>query len=117
MDPPYPKHREPGWFERSSWADRDWTAALNAYWDARGRLGFPFRPNAEAPVGSFERTCAAVQANLSDAREDYRRRILSWYRKLCLPLGPGCEVPNRVAELMFEQWDLDGCDATDAVNL
>lgn len=43
--------------------------------------------------------------------------ILGWYRKLCLPLEPGHEVPSEVASLMFEQWDIDGCDVGDAVNL
>lgn len=116
-DPPYPKHREPGWFERSSWAERDWRAAQRAYWEERARIGYPWRPDPSAHRCSPEHAQAVADENIRAARVAYRRRILGWYAALCLPLKPGEVVPNRVAELQWEQWDIDGCDAADAVNL
>lgn len=115
--PPFSDGREPGWFDRSSWADADWKRAQAAYWDERCKLGYPWRPNPDAAFYDPARAQAAADARLRAARVDYRTRILSWYAKLCLPLEPGSEVPNAVARLMWEQWDIDGTDAADAVNL
>lgn len=109
-NPPFPGNREPGWFERSSWATQDWKLAQRAYWEDRARIGYPWLPD-ECPEQ------AAADDRICVARAHYRRRILGWYAALCLPLRPGHVVPNEVAHLQWEQWDLDGCDATDAINL
>lgn len=63
------------------------------------------------------RAQAMADAALYHARAEYRRLIIGWYRKLCWPLKPGEVVPNEVARLQWEQWDVDCCCAEDAVNL
>lgn len=113
--PPHPTDREPSWFERSSWAEHDWNAALEHYWTERARIGFPWRPDINAHRLSVELQ-ALVDGDIHHARESYRRRVLGWYRKLCLPMQPGMCVPNRVAELMFEEWDVNDCPVGDAIN-
>ena len=91
-DVPTPVGREPGWFERSSWAERDWQAALKKYWEARQWHNDPAAQS-------------RADATLRVARADYRRRILGWYNALCLPMQPGHCVPTSVAELLAEEWD------------
>lgn len=101
-NPPYPKDREPNWYERSCWAERDWQAALERFWDdleAQRRRGV-----------SYEDAKERVGSQLSIARTEYRRRVLGWYRKLCLPMEPGDCVPNTVAELLAEEEDLERGD-------
>lgn len=104
---PYPNAREPGWPERSSWARAEWERELSAYWETlyalRGR---------DNGTGA-----ASATARLRAGRENYRHRVLGWYGSLCLPLGLDMVVPNEVASLMFEQWDLDGCPVGDAIFL
>lgn len=117
-NPPYPTGREPNWHERSSWTMCDWIASVDHYWDARYRLrGYPWNPDPTAPQFSVERQQASLDAEIQRKREEYRRRILGWYRKLCTPFSPPCEVPDEVSRLMYEQWDVDDCDTSDAVNL
>lgn len=117
MNPPYPQHREPGWFERSSWAMEAWRGAKERYLDAREQLGLPWRPDENAHRMDPDRAQAMADAALHHARAEYRHLIIGWYRKLCWPLKPGEVVPNEVATVQWEQWDLDDCDACDAVNL
>jgi len=110
-------NRDPGWFERSSWADQAWRSANERYWEARDKLGRPWRPDKNAYRGSLALAQAMADESLYRARAEYRHQILSWYAKLCLPLKSDESVPNEVAYLQYEQWDLDGCDIGDAVNL
>lgn len=41
------------------------------------------------------------------ARAEYRHQILSWYFALLVPMRIGTVVPDEVALLLAEQWDLD----------
>ncbi len=117
-DVPWPRSGVPGWFEYSSWAERDWEIACNRYDLARYELrGFPWCPDPTADPRSVAGQQARVDREIENARAELRRRVLGWYRKLCWPLQSGEVVPNRVAQLQWEQWDLDGCDAVDVVNL
>lgn len=84
---------EHNWFNVTTWADRDWNAALEVYW------------NEMRTARSYPALEAKARARLDVARADYRHRVLSWYRKLLLPMRPGDAVPNRVAELLAEEWD------------
>ena len=80
------------WISVTTWADRDWKAALTNYW--RMRDG--------AQRNHDEAALAAAHRFVMIARADYRRRVLGWYRKLCLPIRPGECVPNEVATLLAE---------------
>lgn len=42
-----------------------------------------------------------------DARRAYREWILGWFWCLVAPIGPGECVPNEVAALLAEQWDME----------
>lgn len=84
---------EHNWFTVTTWADRDWKAAL-----AR------CMPTAINP-GEHPLRREQAKAELKRAREDYRRHVLSWYWKLCTPMRPGECVPNEVAALLAEEWD------------
>jgi hypothetical protein len=46
-----------------------------------------------------------AEHDISWARAEYRNFVLGWYRKLLLPMQVGDCVPNRVAELLAEEWD------------
>ncbi len=90
---------EHSWFNVTTWAERDWQAAQAEYYRAR------FAPRdywrASPPPDEPE-----LRRRLEAARADYRRRVLTWYRKLCLPMQIGECTPNRVAEMIAEAWDL-----------
>ncbi len=116
-NPPYPTNREPSWVERSTWAMCDWERARGMYIDACESLGHPWRPDPYAHPRSVEHAQHRADEAVRSARAEYRHQILGWYAKLCLPLGPGEVVPNEVAKLQWEQWDIEGRDAADAVNL
>lgn len=83
---------EYSWFNVTTWAQRDWDHAQSEFWkNWRKNRGTRFEEQAHA--------------NLEIARAEYRHRILSWYRKLLLPMRLGDAVPNKVAELLAEEWD------------
>lgn len=52
------------------------------------------------------RGIASAYGMLANYRQSYRERILSWYFRLCVPMKLGACVPNEVAELIGEEWDL-----------
>ena len=106
-DVPVPKGLEPGWFERSSWAQRDWERALALYWKRRLDAGYPRMPDKDAPWFSASRNQAVIEADLTLARKDYRRRILGWFEKLCMPLANGQVLPNEVELLLKEEAEAD----------
>jgi hypothetical protein len=85
---------EHNWFNVTTWADRDWKASQV---ECLRRMSEAKHDPAKI---EFAKRCLIAH------REDYRRRVLSWYRKLCLPMQIGDAVPNRVAELLAEAWDL-----------
>ena len=68
------------WFNATTWALRDWETALRGWQMAR----YDARPD------------------LTAQRENYRRRILSWYFALLTPMALGDAVPNEVALLLAE---------------
>lgn len=85
---------EQNWFNVTTFALRDWTEAKERYFTAmHGARSDPQK-------------IANAQAQITHARSEYRRRVLSWYRKLLLPMKLGDVVPNEVAELLAEEWDL-----------
>lgn len=81
------------WFNVTTWADRDWKAAVDAYWQERyeGRHD--------------PRKIEAAEARIHHARVGYRGRVLSWYFKLCTPMQIDECTPACVAELLAEAWD------------
>lgn len=83
---------EHNWFNVTTWALRDWKAALETY----------YKEIHTARSTIFE---ARVEDRIRQARAEYRHRVLSWYRKLCLPMKVGEEVPDEVAVLLAEEWD------------
>lgn len=97
-DPRVPAEKQFSWFNVTTWADRDWEAAKRVYELRADRA----RYTALDP----EHALKVARADLTHAREDYRRRVLTWYVKLCLPIVPGETTPTRVAELLAESWDL-----------
>jgi hypothetical protein len=92
--------RLPGWFERSSWAHDAWQGAQERFYETYygGRLY-------ESPRSEFAQRAIA---QLEIDRANYRRMILGWFHKLCIPLSlsPVECTPNAVAELAAESWDL-----------
>jgi hypothetical protein len=93
-DPRVPADKQFSWYNVTTWADRDWWAAVDAY----------YRETAEAR--GDRKKMDAANARVTYARADYRGRVLSWYFKLCTPIVPGECTPNMVAELLAEAWDL-----------
>jgi hypothetical protein len=91
-DDRFPADKQFSWYNVTTWAERDWNAALKEYWSSYKN---------DYDTDRFD----SAKRTLAIAREDYRRRVLSWYRKLCLPMEPGDCVPTRVAELLAEEWD------------
>lgn len=90
---------------------------MNDYHETRARLGFPWMPDPEAPRFSVQYHQHQADELIRRQRAAYRHRVLGAYRAFCLPLEPDEVVPDEVTILMYEQWDVDGCDAADAVNL
>jgi hypothetical protein len=85
---------EHNWYNVTTWAERDWRDAQACYWEDLHRYrGDP-------------RALAVVHERIAAQRKSYRDRVLSWYRKLHLPMKLGDAVPNRVAELLAEEWDI-----------
>jgi len=87
------------WVNVTAWALRDWNLALLRYRDAVKLAGWRY--------GGGNDDVAIAVADLKRARDDYRRRVLSWFWKLLTPIAmDGTQVvPDEVAELLAEEWD------------
>lgn len=90
---PSPAAIEHNWFNVTTWAEQDWKAALFRYWQE-------LYESRNDPAKTAE-----ANARITAARRHYRERVLSWYRELLLPMELGSCVPDRVAELLAEEWD------------
>lgn len=97
MTPFTPPHLEHNWYNVTTWADRDWKAAQTRYYDELCKVD---------GYSKYEARRRSAHAGLMIARANYRRRVLSWYWKLCTPMQTDECVPNMVAELLAEEWDL-----------
>lgn len=84
---------EQNWYTVTVSADRRWEEALQRYWEALHKWR------------GHTRHVEQAEHDISWARAEYRNFVLGWYRKLLLPMQVGDCVPNRVAELLAEEWD------------
>lgn len=82
------------WVNVTTWALHDWKRALSVYQDAY------------ADARGDDHKIGPARSQLDRARADYRRRVLTWFRKLCLPLRAGECIPNEVSILLAEAWEL-----------
>jgi hypothetical protein len=87
------------WYNVTSWALRDWRAALKH-----------FDEEYYARNATDAQRSRAVNY-IVHARSNYRSRVLSWFWKLCAPIGIGECVPDEVATLLAEEWDLQTREA------
>jgi hypothetical protein len=94
----WPIGREPNWFEVSSRADDVWRGAQQRFYETYYGDQLYQYPNGTA--------AQQAQHQLERDRQNYRRMILGWYKKLCLPMTPEQCTPSMVAELLAESWDL-----------